>query len=75
VLPGSAGNGTGTLVLRLSGGQLARAGLVRQPVAPYTNINRSLVTGGDTLWTAWWAGLLAVSPATLQREAWIPLAR
>jgi hypothetical protein len=75
VLPGSAGNGTGTLVLRLSGGQLARASLVRQPVAPYTNINRSLVTGGDTLWTASWAGLLAVSPATLQREAWIPLSR
>jgi uncharacterized secreted protein with C-terminal beta-propeller domain len=75
VLPGSAPKDTGTLVLRLSGGQLARAGLVQQPVPPYTDINRSLVTGGDTLWTASWAGLLAVSPATLQREAWIPLPR
>ncbi|MDP9798562.1 putative secreted protein with C-terminal beta-propeller domain [Catenuloplanes nepalensis] len=58
------------LVLRLSGDTVTEAGTLAHPDG--SPITRSLVIG-DTLWTAGPGGLRAVSLATLQGLAWLPI--
>ncbi len=58
------------LVLRLAGDTLAEAGRIVHPDGG--PITRALVVGG-TLWTAGPGGLQAVSLATLEHQAWLPV--
>jgi uncharacterized secreted protein with C-terminal beta-propeller domain len=68
----SGTGGPGDLVLRLSGGSLARVGLLQQPSLGGGAIERTLVIR-STLWTLSPSGLMASDLGTLHEEAWLPL--